>query len=63
MIRLTLLSNLAINDEERLSTRGPTNRQAKSNRHERLRDFSMFCSKKRTNWMTREGMQWMEAMM
>jgi hypothetical protein len=39
MIKLTLLSNLAIKEEDKLKTRGPTNKQANNNKHDRFLDF------------------------
>lgn len=61
MLRLSLLSSLDITEEERLNTKGPTNKHAKSSKHDLFLYFSMFCSKKSTNWITSEGIQCTEA--
>lgn len=42
-LKLILLSNLEIVEDEKLITKGPTNRQASKSRQVLLRDFSMFC--------------------
>ena len=60
-LKLILLSSFEIIEEDRLKTSGPTNRQASKSKHVLLRDFSMFCQKNSTNWITSEGIQWIEA--
>ena len=62
VLRVMRLSILDMIDDVRLSTNGPTKRHANSKKQVLFLDFSMFCSKNSTNWITSEGKQCMEAM-